>query len=148
MILEGLPGRQEPVPELEEAKLEERVLVIQPDGANPVLGAEIAEEEEEDQRVHLVTLHLEETAGRDVLAAGRDEVPEVLGAEQVVRERARHPGRLAAPLAGGGKCLDLSGQSLQPLVAQAVEAVMNDSSHGRKPTPTSCDRRLARGRLS
>jgi hypothetical protein len=117
------------MPELEKAKFEERVVLVPPDRSDPVFGAQVAEEEEEDQGIGLVALHLEEAARRDLLAFGIDQVPEVLRLEEVARLRGGHPDRLAPPLADGRQRLDLLCQSLETIGWDAVKAVMDDSSH-------------------
>ena len=129
VILECLAGRQQAVSELQEAELEERVLLVLPDGPDAVLGTDVAEEEEEHQRVGLVSAHLKEAAAGDVRALGGEKMPEVLGTEEVARLGRGQPGRLAPPFAHGGQGLDLPFQPLQAIVPQTVQAVVDDSGH-------------------
>ena len=62
---------------------------------DPVFGAQVAQKKRHHQRVGLVAVELQEARQRDILALGRDQMPEVLHLEQALRPPARKPGRSA-----------------------------------------------------
>jgi len=96
-LLEGLAAGQPSVIELKSPQLRQRVIIVLQCGLDPVLGAQVAHEDGDDQRVGLIAGHLDEARGgriRDVLVL---EVAEVLHLEQAAGTGARHPRWLAAP---------------------------------------------------
>src|SRR5438270_1353163 len=135
VIFQRLACRQQAVAKLQETQLEQRVLIVPPDGAHTVFGADVAKEEEQDQGIGLVTVQLQKAGRANLLALGREQVPEVLRPEEVAGEARRHPDRLAAPLARGCQRLDLFQEALQARFRDAVQAMMDDPCHALSLPP-------------
>src|SRR5712692_6406057 len=83
---------------------------------DPILGAEVAQEDRDDQRIGLVAGHLHKTGCAGVGHILDLEMPEELHLEQASGEGARDPGWLAAPRAGDGEGFELGMHALETLL--------------------------------
>src|SRR5437879_1900502 len=128
-LLQGVARGQAAASKLQAAQLGERVVLVSEDRPDAVLGAQVAEEEHQDEDVGLVAADLEEARGRDVLALGLTDVAEVLHLEEAGRALCRDPGSLAAPGAGGRQPGELPLHPAEPLLGKPVEAVVQNPGH-------------------
>src|SRR5262249_34909713 len=90
-VLERLAAGQATMVEVEVAQLGQRVILVANRSAYAVLGAEVAHEERDDQRVGLVTGRLEEAGGAECFAVVVLEVAEKLHLEEAAGVRAGDP---------------------------------------------------------
>src|SRR6185503_1205853 len=102
---------------------------------DPVLGAQVAHEDRDDQGIGFVAGHLDEAAGAEIPRLVVLEVAEVLHLEKAARLRARDPRLLAAPSPGFGERLELLVHTLQAMLRKAVQAVVEYPSHAATSLP-------------
>ena len=134
-VLERITCRKAALHELEASQLGERMILVDQQRSDPVLGAQVAQEDRDDQSVSLVARHLDEACGDQQALLIDLEVTEVLHFEKTTRARARDPWPIAAPRAGGREGLELLVNALEAVLRQAVKTVVKDSLHGRLSLP-------------
>ena len=115
-ILERKPGGETALHELEAAELRERVVAVPQQDSNPVLGAQIAKEDRDDQGIGFIARHLHEARCGKVGRLSLPRVSEVLHLEQAARMRAGDPRPIAAPGSSTRKGFELIVQTLQQVI--------------------------------
>src|ERR1700730_5130615 len=128
-LLQRVSGGQPAVPELEVAELRQRVVLVAKHYPDPVLSAQVAQEEGQHQNVGLVTASLQETGRGYVRPFSLANVAQVLHLEEAGRALTCHPGLVAAPSPGRRESFELALYPLQARVRQAVQSVMDDTRH-------------------
>src|SRR5690348_838247 len=137
-VLERVTAGQPAEAKVEAAQLRERMVLVEDRCADPVLGAEVAHEDRDDERVGLVAGHLHEAGGAETRTDLVAEVAEELHLEKPARLGARDPRATAAPRADAGERVELFVDALEAMLRQAVEPVVEDPRHlPCKPTRLS-----------
>src|SRR5712692_3905896 len=115
-FLQRLAAREAATVEFQPAQLGQRMVLVLQGRLDPILGAEVAQEDRDDQRIRLVAGHLHKTGCAGVGHILDLEMPEVLHLEQASGEGARDPGWLATPRAGDGEGFELGMHALETLL--------------------------------
>src|SRR6184192_1654865 len=105
------------------------MILVSDRGPNLVLRAQVTHGNGDDQGVRLVACHLDEASSAQRPPFVVFEVTEVLHLEESTRLRARDPRLAAAPCASPREQVELFVDGLDPVLREAVQAVVKNSRH-------------------